>query len=144
MNSARARALARATSKKLGADGHIVNEDGDLVLLMAIWHGLEDVSHRRLKRLRSVARPHGERVPQVLSLGNREGEQLSGTFSHGHVMKPKIEIEGGDPAATTHASQQFPDVRHREMAALRPTIERTVINNHTTVLFAFLLDDEPR
>ena len=35
MNSARARALARATSKELGADGHIVNEDGDLVLLMA-------------------------------------------------------------------------------------------------------------
>ena len=46
MNSARARALARATSRKLGADGHIVDEDGDLVLLMAERDRFKNVSHR--------------------------------------------------------------------------------------------------
>ena len=122
MNSARARALARATSRKLGADGHIVNEDGDLVLLMAERHRFEDMRHGRLKRLWSVTGSHGECVPQVLALGNREGEQLGRTFCHGHVMETEIEIEGGDPAATIHVSQQLPDVRHREMAALRPTV----------------------
>ena len=45
MNSARARALARATSERLGADGHIVNEDGDLMLLIAERHGLKYVGH---------------------------------------------------------------------------------------------------
>ena len=144
MNSARARALARATSKKLGADGHVVNEDGDLVLLMAKWHRLEDMSHRRLERLRPIAWPHGERIPQVLTLGHCEREQLGSTFGHGHVMKTEIEVECGDPPATTHASQQFPDVRHREMTTLRPTIECTVIDDHATVFFAFLFYNEPR
>ena len=45
MNSARARALARATSERLGADGHIVNEDGDLMLLMTEWNRFKDMSH---------------------------------------------------------------------------------------------------
>ena len=39
------RAHARATSEHLGADGHIVNEDGDLMLLVAERHGLKDVGH---------------------------------------------------------------------------------------------------
>ena len=122
MNSAQARAHARATSERLGADGHIVNEDGDLVLLMAERHRLEDMSHGRLECLRSVAGSHGQRIPQVLTLGNRKGEQLGCAFSHSHVMKTEIKIESRDPAAATHASQQFPDVRHREVATLRPTI----------------------
>ena len=69
MNSAQARAPARATSEQLGADGHVVNEDGDLMLLMAERHGLKDVCRCGLKRLRSVARSHGKRIPQVLPLG---------------------------------------------------------------------------
>ena len=72
MNSARARALARATSKKLGADGHIVNEDGDLMLLMAERDRFKNMCHSRLKCLRSVTGSHGERVPQVLTLGHGE------------------------------------------------------------------------
>ena len=40
-----ARAHARATSEQLGSDGHVVYEDGDLMLLMAERDRFKNVSH---------------------------------------------------------------------------------------------------
>ena len=74
-------------SEQLGADGHIVNEDGDLVLLMAERDRFKNMGHCRLECLGSVTGAHGERIPQVLTLGYCEGKQFRSTFRHGHVME---------------------------------------------------------
>ena len=77
---------------------------------MAKRDRLENMCHSRLKGLRPVTRPHGQRVPQVLTLGHGERKELGRALRHSHVVECAVAVRRQElkvqPMAT--AEVQYP------------------------------------